>query len=145
MTSPNTSAASAASAASDQLHAESESERRTDRIYMLLTQKDYPARGKLAEGIGKLIEEQTKHPAVLDMIERLSHGDQFTLQRALIAAALVYEPDLLQYLLDVPDTCSSTLSQYAVQVLPPLLENLLNGNASLETFVMDITHAYTIL
>jgi hypothetical protein len=132
--------------ASDALHADSESERRTDRMYMLLTHTGFPDRDKLAHGIAALVQEQTKHPAVTDMIEHLDgNHDSILLQRALIAAALVYEPSMLQYLLDAPDTCSSTLSQYAVEILPPLLEELLNGNTSLKTFVLDITHAYTLL
>lgn len=131
--------------ASDLLHAESESDRRKDYVYMLLTQQNFPARSKLTRGIAAMVAEQSKHPAVMEMIEGLNGENAYLIERALVAAALVYEPDLLQYLLDAPNTCSSTLSQYAVNVLPPLLNELLNGNVSLEMFVLNMTHAYMLL
>lgn len=131
--------------ASASMHDECESDRRIDLMYRILTDEDCAVRQKLVRGIVGLVEERSKHPAVTAMVERLGGDHSVTLQRALIAAALVYEPDFMQYMLDAPDTCSSTLSQYAVVGLPAPLDALLDGNTSLENFVLDITHAYTVL
>ena len=127
------------------MHVECESDRNTDKMYRILTDDHCVDRQNLARGIANLVEEQSKHPAVTNMIEHLGGKYSVRLHRALIAAALVYEPDFLQYLLDSHDMCSSTLSQYATLILPPMLEELLNGNTTLDDFVLDITHAYTIL
>jgi len=114
-------------------------------MYRILTDEECTARSKLALGIAVLVGEQSKHPAVADLIKHVKAEHPAMLHRAIIAAALVYEPDFLQYMLDTNDTCSSTLSQYAVQVLPPFLDELLNGNVTLNDFVLNITHAYMIL
>ena len=129
------------------IHDAGESERRTDLMYCILTATECSERSNLARGICKLIQETSPHPAVSAIVEHLSADDDrtATVQRALIMAAMAHEPDFLQYALDTGGTCSSTISQFAVTVLPALIEKVLNGDMSLPDFVLCGTHAYTTL
>ena len=129
------------------LHDAGESERRSDLVYRIFTDAECGERGKLAHGIAKLIRENSAHPAVSLLIEHLKEDNDRTplLHRALVMAAMAHEPDFLQYTLDKGGTCSSTSSQFAVTVLPDIIEKLLNGDMSLPDFVLHGTHAYTAL
>ena len=129
------------------LHDAGESERCRDLVYRIFTDSECVEREKLAHGIAKLILDNSVHPAVLMLIEHLKKDtDRMPLiHRALVMAAMAHEPDFLQYTLDTDGTCSSAISEFAVTVLPVIIEKLLNGDMSLPDFVLHGTHAYTAL
>ena len=128
-----------------QLHAMGENERRHDLLYNMMTNPSCAETAQLARGIVKLIQENSSHPAVEDLVQTSMGEHAIVIRRALIFAALSQEPDFLQYVLDAKNTCSSTVSQLAVVVLPPVIECLLNGTIDLKDFVLQCTHAYTTL
>ena len=127
------------------LHEACEHDRHKDVMYRILTVRTCPIRDKLAHGIGKLIAGHSKHPAVMYVIEQLDAEHAILVQRALIIVALVYEPDFLQYALELPNTSGSAISEYAVVILPALIDEVLNGNIALDDFVLQAIHAYTVL
>jgi len=129
------------------LHDAGESERRSDLVYRIFTDAECEERKKLAHGIAKLILENSAHPAVNMLVEHLKDDNDRTplIHRALVMAAMAHEPDFLQYTLDTGGTCSSTISQFAVTVLPGIIDKLLNGDMTLPDFVLHGTHAYTAL
>lgn len=118
-------------------------ERSNDLLYRILLQEHNEERTQLTRGIQKFIQSRIQHPAVHEMFSTVPMLP--TLERAIILAALVQEPDFAQHMMDHNDICSSALSQYIVDVLPPCMNQLLNGEYDLREFVMSATHAYIIL
>ena len=119
-------------------------ERHADFFYNLMTQQNMSARPKLVKGIQKFIEnKQSTHVAMQQMFA--FDTVPTVIERAIILAAIVHEPDFLQHLMDRKDTCSSSLSQFVVNVLPNLVEQLFNGTIDLQDFVLRATHLYIIL
>lgn len=118
-------------------------ERRTDQLYAILVDRDNNLRTQLVKGLHGFITSKTKHAAVNDVFD--NHSVSPLVQKSLILAAITREPDFLQHLMERHDTCNSSLSQYAVQILPPLLEQLLDGKLALDSFVLKATHEYILL
>jgi len=112
-------------------------------MYTILVHTDNDMRKQLVKGLQSFITSKVMHPAVGDMFS--THSMSATVEKSIVLAAIVHEPDFLQHLMDREDTCNSALSQYTVQVLPSLLEQLLNGQIALDTFVLKATHEYIIL
>ena len=126
-----------------QVHRAGSKERSQDLMYQILVLPNSEERSKLTKGLQKFIKSRITHPAVDEMFSCAPMPP--LLERAIVLAALVQEPDFLQHMMDRTDTCSSSLSQYVVDVLPPYLNNLLNGVHNIQQFVMNATHAYIIL
>ena len=118
-----------------------EQERQKDILYCILVCAECPLRTRLVQGITKMILEYSHHPAV----KQICASDNLTVHRALIIAAIYAEPDFLSYSLDMPSVCSSALSEWVVNKLPALVEKLLNGESTLDEFVLDATHEYITL
>lgn len=119
-------------------------ERETDFFYNLMTKHNMATRQKLVQGIQKFIENKhSTHGAIQQMF--VFDTVPTVIERAIILAAIVHEPDFLQHLMDREDTCSSSLSQFVVNVLPNLVEQLFNGTIDLQDFVLRATHLYIIL
>ena len=133
------------------MHVAAEEDRRKDAMYRMLTSETSILRDKLCSGIAKLVHSRSTHPAIMEMIEatelRVPTSDFYdrvrpTLQRALIIAAIAAEPGFMQYVMDLPDICTSTMSEYITRTVPPLVQELLNGNLALDEFVNKATHEY---
>lgn len=116
-------------------------------MYNILTQDNCQLRSQLAGGVVKMLRDISKHPAV-DSIERELHktAQQTRLiERALILAALVFEPNFLQHILLLPNMCSSTISEFTVQIAQAQLDEYVCGKFDLAHFVENMTHLYIIL
>ena len=124
------------------LHREGEQERRGDIMYGVLVAASGELREKLARGVMRLVQERSKHPAIVDIASRL---DDVLVQRAIILAALAHEPDFLQHVLEMPGVCRSTMSEFAVKVLPALIDGFVCGDVDLPGFVLGAVHAYVSL
>ena len=98
-------------------------------------------RKELVSGISRLVQELTTHPAVLEALQ----SDSVVAEKALVIGAIYAEPDFLAYSLDLPSVCSSTVSEWVVTQLPEIVQALLNGQCTLDEFVLDATHAYITL
>ena len=123
------------------MHIACEKERRHDTIYCMLTLEHDKTRDKLVQGIRKLVLSQTQHPAV----HKMMNAGNVTIDRAMLLAAAYIEPDFLRYLMEQPGVCTSTMSEYAANVLPSLVEEVLDGNLSVTEFVHRATQAYVRL
>ena len=134
---------SCAAISQKQVYEAGSKERRQDLMYQMLVFSNSEERTKLTNGLQKFIKSRITHPAVDEMFSCVPMPP--LLERAIVLAALVQEPDFLQHMMDRTDTCSSSLSQYVVDVLPPHLNQLLNGVCNMRQFVMNATHAYIIL
>lgn len=124
------------------LYLQSESERSTDAMYNILFDENCDLRTKLISGVLSLIQTYSKHPAVAELSK---HCTSPVVEKALILAAVHTEPDFLTYLMDMQDTCSSTLSEYVAHVLPALVEKVLNGALTMSEFVENASYAYVRL
>ena len=111
-------------------------------MYSILMARSCGARQKLATAVLNMVQDRTRHPAVLDVQRRM---DQCVVQRAVLLAAMVQEPDFLQHVLEMPSVCSSTLSEYVVNVLPAIVDDFMCGKTTLPEFVLEASHAYVIL
>ena len=118
-------------------------ERCTDVLYDMLVNSISNVRTQLVSGLHSFITSKTQHPAVDDMF--LSKHMSPLIERAIVIAAIAKEPDFLQHLMERNDTCNSSLSQYAIDIVPQLLESLLDGKLTLYDFVAKATHEYIIL
>ena len=131
------------------LHAPGEYERSQDVMYTLLTKSKCEQRNKLVSGIVRMLDDITKHPVILQINTYLQSSDckrnRYYVECALLLAALVFEPNFLQHILALPNTCSSTVSQYVMTVVQPALDNYINGGLTLEEFVSSMAHAYVVL
>ena len=127
------------------LHRQSEDERCRDLMYRVLAKDADTKRTELARGVSKMVSRYTTHPATTQLHQLIDGKHAAVVQRTLIVAAAVHEPDFLQYLMEQDDVCTSTLSQYAVDVAPQLVDDLLNGNTDLAEFAVGALHAYTAL
>jgi len=127
------------------MHEHGENERCRDMIYRMLTIDHDREREGLAHGISKMIADYTTHPAAVQLDSTIEGVHATVVQRVLLIAAIANEPAFLQHLMEQENVCSSTLSQYAVNVAPQLIEQLLNGNLNLDDFAAEALHAYTIL
>jgi len=107
----------------------------------MLTLERHKTRDKLAQGIRKLVLSQTQHPAVHKML----NAGSVIIDRAMLLAAMYIEPDFLRYLMEQPGVCTSTMSEYAANVLPSLVQDVLDGNLSVQDFVHNATQAYVRL
>ena len=128
----------------ESMHETAEKERGRDLLYQILCTDHCTERDKLTKGICSMIREQTSHPAITELVKHATVAHPFV-QRAIIIAALVHEPDFLQFMIDRDDICSSTVSEYVVVRVPQLVESLLDGNISLQRFVLHATHMYVTL
>lgn len=128
----------------ESMHDTAEKERNRDLLYQILCADHCTERDHLTKGICNMIREQTSHPAINELVKHATVVHPL-LQRALIIAALVHEPDFLQFMIDRDDICSSTVSEYVVARVPHLVESLLDGNISLQRFVLHATHMYATL
>ena len=126
-----------------QVYNAANNERCSDALYDMLVHNDNKLRKQLVQGLHSFITSKTQHPAVDDMFVALNMSPM--LERAILIAAIAREPDFLQHLMEKQDTCNSSLSQYALNVVPPLLEQLLDGKLALDDFVLKATHEYIIL
>ena len=124
------------------IHTRSEEERCSDAMYRILFHEQCKLRTSLVTGVLSLIKTYSKHPAITKLS---SHSHVPVIEKALILAAISTEPDFLTYLMDLDDTCSSTLSEYVAHQLPPLVEKLLNGSIEMCEFVETASHAYVRL
>ena len=118
-------------------------ERHTDCLYSLLVDSTNQLRTQLVNGLHLFITSKTQHPAVDDMFGSTVHST--LVEKAILLAAISREPDFLQHLMEREDTCNSCLSQFCVQILPSLLEQFLNGEITLDVFVLKATHEYILL
>jgi hypothetical protein len=110
-------------------------------MYTILTAEKSNIRTELTRGITKMVQEHSKHPAVIGMI----HCRSAIVEKAMVIAAIYAEPDFLTYAMEQPGMCSSTLSEYVAHVLPDLVERLLDGKIAIVEFVQEATHAYVKL
>lgn len=135
---------SCAATSQDEAYRQSNQERLTDAMYQVLTSRaENNLRGKLVNGLRAFILSKVSHPSVDDMFR---HVDGCAaVQKAIVLAAIAREPDFLQHLMEREDMCSSSLSQYAVDVLPPLITDVLDGKMTIDDFVLKATHEYIIL
>jgi len=124
------------------LQREAEQERLRDIMYRVLVTTPCLECGQLAKGVTRLVQGRSQHPAIVDVAARM---DDVLVQRAVILAALVHEPDFLQHVLDIPGVCRSTMSEYALRVLPELIEKFICGDVVLPDFVLGAAHAYVSL
>lgn len=124
------------------MHRASESDRVRDVVYQILTDASHPLREQISAAVVQMICDYSKHPAIIQMTK---HSSEPVIQKALILAAIYMEPDFLTYMMNMNQTCSSTLSEYVAHVLPPLIERLLNGATTIPLFVEEATHAYVRL
>lgn len=122
-----------------------EDEKCQDNMYKMLVHEQNKERSKLVEGIMKMVLDYTQHPAVQLVHRNLNGMLSPTIQKVLLVAACAHEPGFLQYFLDQETICSSTISQYAFQTAPELIENYLNGKVRTDEFVTQAVHAYITL
>ena len=90
----------------------------------------------------RMVQKRSAHPGVADVAQHLNDN---MVQRAVVLAALVQEADFLQHVLDIQNVSSSAVSEFAVNVLPPIVDRFINGKSTLPEFVIDACHAYVIL
>lgn len=124
-----------------QLKQRTEQDRKKDAMYCILTERSCALRKELVSGISKLVQELTTHPAVLEALQ----SNSIVAEKALVIGAIYAEPDFLAYSLDLPSVCSSTVSEWVVTQLPEIVQALLNGQCTLDEFVLNATHAYITL
>ena len=114
-------------------------------VYRILTKPVDQERENLARGITQMLLDYSTHPEVTRLGEWITGDHAALVQKVLIVAAIVHDPDFLQYLMNHGSTCMSALSQYSVDVAPPIIESLLDGDVALDDFVAAAIHAYTSL
>ena len=129
----------------EELHSTAEDLRCQDAVYRMLTLRTDDEREDLARGISHMAMDYSNHPEVSRLREYITGKHAALVQKVLIIAGIAHEPMFLQHMIQHEGTCSSTLSQYSVDVVPPLIEGLLDGNINMEDFVVAALHAYTTL
>jgi len=127
------------------LHEIGEMQRCSDMVYRMLTKTVDQERENLARGITQMLLEYSTHPEVKRLGDSITGDHAGLIQKVLIIAAISHDPDFLQYLMNHDSSCTSTLSQYSVDVAPPIIERLLDGDITLDDFVAAAVHAYTSL
>ena len=124
------------------LHRKGVQERSQDALYSMMTACSSHTLHRLASGIMRMVQERSTHPGVSAVKQRVS---DVLVQRAVVFAALGQEADFLQHVLDMENVSSSAVSEFAVNVLPPILDKFLSGKSTLPEFVLDASHAYVSL
>ena len=128
------------------MHEEGEKERCSDCMYQMLVSNNCPTRSQLAHGIVNMLDEMTTHPVLSDVKKCLKDEHlRCNLERALLVAALSFEPNFTEHVFSMPNICRSTMSQFLVTVVQPQTEQYLNGGMTLVEFVNHLTHAYITL
>ena len=124
------------------MHEKGKQERLQDAFYAILTTSADNVRPQMASGIMRMVQGRSTHPGVTDVAQ---HLDDSLVQRAVVLAALAQEADFLQHVLEMEHVSSSAVSEFAVNVLPPILDRFMCGKTTLPEFVLDACHAYVIL
>ena len=124
-----------------EMHLCCEDERRRDGLYCMLVDDTHDVRSKLVLGIHKLVRSQSTHPAMLKMCAARTP----LLDKAVLLAALAIEPDFFGYMAKLDHVCASAVSELVANVMPGLLQSVLDGNMSIPKFVSEGTRAYVRL
>ena len=125
----------------NRMHQCCEADRRQDGLYCMLVDDRHDARSKLVLGIHKLVRSQSTHPAMSIMCGARTP----LLDKAVLLAALAIEPDFYGYMAKMEHVCASAVSELVANVMPDLLQNVLNGTSSIAHFVSEATRAYVRL
>jgi hypothetical protein len=123
------------------MHLCCEDERRRDGLYCMLVDDTHDVRSKLVLGIHKLVRSQSTHPAMSSMCAARTP----LLDKAVLLAALAIEPDFFGYMAKLDHVCASAVSELVANVMPGLLQSVLDGNMSIPKFVSEGTRAYVRL
>ena len=127
------------------MHRQAEAEKSQDDMYQMLVQDSHAGRDELAHGIMNMIADYTQPPATQKVRKYITGEHAAVVQKVLLVAACAHEPNFLQHMLEQNAVCSSTLSEYAVQIIPALIQNYLDGKVNTRDFLAEAIHAYIIL
>ena len=118
-----------------------DADRMVDELYAFLVGETPGGWDRIVQGVYSMVNDRSRHPAVIESLKHAKAGDR-TLQRAILLVALYIEPEFFNYMCERPGIDASALSQFVVDVLPPIITLFLNGEVDLQYCVSQCTLAY---
>ena len=110
-------------------------------MYMFLVHDTAIGWDRIIDGVYSMIHDRTTHPAVLQCTGQAKKGDR-TIIRALVLMSLCVETEFVRYLCTLPNVDASAISQFALDILPSLTNDFMDGRVDAEYFVSQATLAY---